>query len=159
MARVAGCVVTSAMRPAPMTQTLRPSRRLSRYSAPVRITVLPRRRWTASEDAATGAWRQTYPGIIHPNALDPSVGHMLTGYQTAACLYTYTPGRQPIRPEVLLHRHNSQGVVRQGWRQCAREGDSVMEGAMHQERCGNAYAPGLPSAPGPLPAPTSGVCT
>src|ERR671922_88638 len=48
------------MRPAPMTQTLRPSRRLLRYSAPVRITVLPRRRWTASEDAAHGVWCQTY---------------------------------------------------------------------------------------------------
>src|SRR5262252_10848578 len=52
MARVAGCVVTSSIRPAPMTQTLRPSRRLSRYSAPVRITIPPRRRWTVSDYAA-----------------------------------------------------------------------------------------------------------
>ena len=36
MARVAGCVVTSSTAPSPMTQTLRPSRSASRYSAPVR---------------------------------------------------------------------------------------------------------------------------
>src|SRR5437870_7973829 len=37
IARVAGCVVTSSTRPSPSTQSLRPSRRASRYSAPVRI--------------------------------------------------------------------------------------------------------------------------
>src|SRR5262245_32828442 len=37
MAQVAGCVVTSATRPSPIIHTLRPSCRLSRYSAPVRM--------------------------------------------------------------------------------------------------------------------------
>src|SRR5215471_20064471 len=38
IAQVAGCVVTSSTRPSPITQTLRPSCRLSTYSAPVRMT-------------------------------------------------------------------------------------------------------------------------
>src|ERR1700730_15967672 len=37
IARGAGCVVTSSTRPSPSTHSLRPSRRASRYSAPVRI--------------------------------------------------------------------------------------------------------------------------
>src|SRR5216684_5828244 len=37
IALVAGCVVTSSTSPSPSTQTLRPSRSASRYSAPVRI--------------------------------------------------------------------------------------------------------------------------
>ncbi len=42
MALVAGCVVTSSTSPSPITQTLRPSRKASRYSAPVRMpTPLP----------------------------------------------------------------------------------------------------------------------
>src|SRR5438270_3915435 len=35
IAAVAGCVVTSSTRPSPITKTRRPSRRASRYSAPV----------------------------------------------------------------------------------------------------------------------------
>jgi hypothetical protein len=53
------------MRPSPMTQTLRPSCRLSRYSAPVRMTVLPRRCWAASYDAANGARHQRNPSLEH----------------------------------------------------------------------------------------------
>src|SRR6266404_3028505 len=41
IARVAGWVVTSSAQPSPMTQTLRPSRRASRYSSPVLMSPVP----------------------------------------------------------------------------------------------------------------------
>src|SRR5919106_245976 len=61
MAWVAGCVAKSSTRPSPITQTLRPSRRLSRYSAPVRMTVPP-----PSSDGL--AW----PGGMRPSPDTPS---------------------------------------------------------------------------------------
>src|SRR5215468_12562742 len=49
IARVAGCAVTSSTRPSPMIQTRRPSRRLSRYWAPVRIADMSASHETAGD--------------------------------------------------------------------------------------------------------------
>src|SRR5262245_626244 len=49
IARVAGCVVTSSTRPSPRIQTRRPSRRLSRYWAPVRIADMSASHETAGD--------------------------------------------------------------------------------------------------------------
>src|SRR5215472_16185210 len=58
IARVAGCVVTSSIRPSPMTQTRRPSRNAARYSAPVLILAptvagLPTSPWPGSSRPPT----------------------------------------------------------------------------------------------------------